>query len=54
LVGLYESRCPECGTAYTLDELIAKQNFAKQELRTTAPPPPPVPASGGNASVVSA
>jgi DNA-directed RNA polymerase subunit RPC12/RpoP len=54
MVGLYESRCPECGTAYTLDELIAKQNFAKQELRTTAPPPPPVPASGGNASVVSA
>ena len=27
MVGLSESRCPECGTAYTLDELIAKQGF---------------------------
>lgn len=28
MVGLTESRCPECGTGYTLDELIAKQGFA--------------------------
>lgn len=28
MVGLTESRCPECGTTYTLDELIAKQGFA--------------------------
>src|SRR5688572_17393096 len=27
MVGLTESRCPECGAAYTLDELIAKQGF---------------------------
>lgn len=29
MVGLRESRCPECGTAYTLDELLAKQAFAR-------------------------
>ena len=29
MVGLKESRCPECGTQYTLDELLAKQNFSK-------------------------
>jgi ribosomal protein L37E len=44
MVGLYESRCPECGTGYTLDELVARQNFVKQEVRTTTAPPPPVPA----------
>lgn len=27
MVGLHESRCPECGTQYTLDELLGKQNF---------------------------
>src|SRR5688572_12514531 len=43
MVGLYESRCPECGKGYTLDELIARQNFVKQEMRTTVAPPPPVP-----------
>jgi DNA-directed RNA polymerase subunit RPC12/RpoP len=47
MVGLYESRCPECGKGYTLDELIARQNFVKQDLRTTAPPPPPVPTEEG-------
>jgi DNA-directed RNA polymerase subunit RPC12/RpoP len=54
MVGLYESRCPECGTAYTLDELIARQNFAEQDLRTTTAPPPPVPTPAGNTSVASA
>jgi hypothetical protein len=29
MVGLRESRCPECGTQYTLDELLAKQNFSR-------------------------
>lgn len=29
MVGLHESRCPECGTSYTLDELLAKQNFSR-------------------------
>jgi hypothetical protein len=28
MVGLHESRCPECGTSYTLDELLARQHFA--------------------------
>ena len=28
MVGLHECRCPECGKAYTVDELIARQNFA--------------------------
>ncbi len=27
MVGLHESRCPECGTRYTLDELLFKQDF---------------------------
>jgi hypothetical protein len=27
MVGLRESRCPECGTSYTLDELIGRQPF---------------------------
>jgi hypothetical protein len=27
MVGLRESRCPECGSAYTLDELVARQEF---------------------------
>jgi hypothetical protein len=26
---LHESRCPECGTLYTLDQLLAKQDFAR-------------------------
>jgi predicted RNA-binding Zn-ribbon protein involved in translation (DUF1610 family) len=29
MVGLRESRCPECGTEYTLDELLGKQNFTR-------------------------
>lgn len=37
MVGLAESRCPECGTAYTLDELIAKQGFGP--VRATAQTP---------------
>ena len=28
MVGLTESRCPECGTVYTLDELIGAEGFA--------------------------
>ena|GEM_PF-1427876 len=28
MVGLEQSRCPECGNRYTLDELVAKQGFA--------------------------
>ncbi len=27
MVGLHQSRCPECGNRYTLDELLLKQNF---------------------------
>jgi hypothetical protein len=42
MVGLTESRCPECGAAYTLDELIAKQGFgpvnrSAQSSRRDAP-----------------
>ena len=29
MVGLKESRCPECGMEYTLDELLGKQNFSR-------------------------
>ena len=51
MVGLYESRCPECGTGYTLDELIAKQNFVKEEVRATGTiPPPPVAVSDAGRS----
>ncbi|UCD29853.1 MAG: hypothetical protein JSV03_05070 [Planctomycetota bacterium] len=32
MVGLKESRCPECGQQYTIDQLMAKQNF--DALRT--------------------
>jgi hypothetical protein len=28
MVGLKEARCPECGSEYTLDELLSRQNFA--------------------------
>lgn len=35
MVGLREARCPECGSAFTLDELILSQPFAKSAL---APP----------------
>jgi hypothetical protein len=36
MVGLRESRCPECGTSYTLDELVAQQEFRLQrEMVTT-------------------
>ena len=27
MVGLHESRCPECGTQYTIDELIRRQDY---------------------------
>jgi hypothetical protein len=27
MVGLHETRCPECGTLYTLDDLVARQHF---------------------------
>ncbi len=28
MVGLREARCPECGSVYTLEELVAAQNYA--------------------------
>lgn len=37
MVGLHEARCPECGRGYTLDELLAGQDFSR------TPPPPPAP-----------
>ena len=51
MVGLYESRCPECGKGYTLDELIARQDFVKQEMRMTEAPPPPVPVANAARTV---
>ena len=44
LVGLRELRCPECGTRFTLDELIRAQNYAGADER-----PPPL-GSGANAA----
>lgn len=32
MVGLYESRCPECGTRYTLDQLLASQDAESSDL----------------------
>jgi hypothetical protein len=32
LTGLQGTRCPECGTQYTLDELLASQPSRKQEM----------------------
>ena len=48
MVGLRESRCPECGTDYTLDELLGRQGFglklAGAPAAPTRPPAlPPVP-----------
>ena len=50
MVGLHESRCPECGTAYTLDELLARQHFATVgRPRDLLAPTPAIPAPhGGN------
>ncbi len=35
MVGLSESLCPECGTQFTLDELLGAQDFRKTDMRTT-------------------
>ena len=48
MVGLHESRCPECGTAYTLDELLGRQDFLTPAHRrlssvVSAPPMRPIP-----------
>jgi hypothetical protein len=40
MVGLRESRCPECGVSYTLDELFQRQGFrARVHPLGTLPPP---------------
>ena len=33
MVGLHESRCPECGTTYTLDDLLSRQEFVTKKDR---------------------
>jgi hypothetical protein len=53
MVGLHESRCPECGASYTIDELLARQDFARTLARSGVgippvpqhqqQPPPPMP-----------
>ncbi len=37
LSGLHEARCPECGAAYTLDQLLASSMQARAEAELTAP-----------------
>ena len=41
LIGLTELRCPECGTTFTIDELIRAQRYAGAEntVRTSKPAP---------------
>jgi hypothetical protein len=41
MVGLKESRCPECGQEYTLDELLARQDFEVLRLRSAVMGPHP-------------
>ncbi len=36
MVGLSQARCPECGQQYTIDELVAKQDF--EALRSISAP----------------
>jgi len=38
MVGLREARCPECGTEYTLDDLVAQQDFEVLRLRQLVMP----------------
>jgi hypothetical protein len=46
MVGLRESRCPECGAEYTLDELLTRQRFAPAAaVGPTLPPPVPPPSA---------
>jgi hypothetical protein len=54
MVGLRESRCPECGAQYTLDELLSRQRFyavraqpppLAQAMHATAVTLPPLPTS---------
>ncbi len=44
MVGLKQSRCPECGQEYTLDELVSKQDFEILRLRRSLIGPPDQPA----------
>jgi len=44
MVGLKQSRCPECGREYTLDELVSKQDFEILRLRRSLTGPPDQPA----------
>ena len=41
MVGLSESRCPECGARFTLDELVRRQDYhlLRSVDRATRPPP---------------
>ena len=38
MVGLTESRCPECGSQYALDELLARQGFEPSDHRQPSAP----------------
>jgi hypothetical protein len=52
MVGLRESRCPECGSTFTLDELIVRQGFFMRRLPlgVIAPPTASGQAHKGNGS----
>ena len=45
MVGLEQSRCPECGTGYTLDELIQRQNYGGLDAQGSENSSPPTATS---------
>ncbi len=51
LIGLRSLRCPECGTEFTIDELIRSQNYESVRSRVpgTASPPTATPAMAASA-----
>jgi len=40
MVGKSDCRCPECGSAYTIDELITRQDFEAYRRSPRSQPPP--------------
>lgn len=42
MIGLRSLRCPECGTEYTVDDLIRRQNYGAARPGNGNPPSPPV------------
>lgn len=46
MVGLHESRCPECGATFTLDELLSRQMFRGETSDGKSTPAPLAPQRG--------